>query len=213
MNKAFVVGGLLLALLVPSALAGSAKTQASGVLCVELQGNADTRFDVKRRPGTKCGRGEDKVVLPRGLRGPRGPRGPAGQQGARGPAGPQGATGPQGPAGPAGPKGDTGPQGPAGPQGPPGPAAPTATISTDAATYTAGATVTFTGQDWRNCATYKIDLFGAGGFTVASGTVPATGVITGTFTAPNTAGEYLLNAFEPAGPPVCHTFTTFTVTP
>ena len=117
MNKTLVVAsGLLLALLVPSAFAGSQRTHA-GVLCVELQGNADTRYDVKRRPGTKCKRGEDKVDLPRGLRGPRGPRGPAG---ARGPAGPAGSTGAQGPAGPAGAqgaqgaKGDTGPPGPAG---------------------------------------------------------------------------------------------------
>ena len=74
MNKMLVVGGLFLALLVPSAFGGSQRTQAT-VLCVELHGNPETRFDVKRRPGSKCPRGEDKVTLPRGLRGPRGPSG------------------------------------------------------------------------------------------------------------------------------------------
>ena len=74
MNKALVVGGLLLALLVPTAFAGSQASQAT-VLCVELQGNADTRYDVKARSSGKCARGERTVALPRGLRGPRGPRG------------------------------------------------------------------------------------------------------------------------------------------
>jgi Collagen triple helix repeat (20 copies) len=110
MNKLFIVGGLLLALLVPSAFAGSQSSQAT-VLCVELQGDADTKYDVKRRNGTKCARGEDKVELPRGLRGPRGPRGLRGPAGAQGPAGTQGPAGSAGPAGAAGP---TGPQGPAG---------------------------------------------------------------------------------------------------
>ncbi len=64
---------------------GSQSPQAT-VLCVELRGNADTRFDVKARSGGKCARGERTVALPRGLRGPRGPRGATG---ARGPAGPQ----------------------------------------------------------------------------------------------------------------------------
>jgi hypothetical protein len=111
MNKTLVVGGLLLALLVPPALAGSARTQARVVLCVELHGNAQTRYDVKHRPGNKCVAGEQRVTLPRGLRGLRGPRGPAG---ARGPAGPTGATGATGAAGQPGPKGATGPQGPPG---------------------------------------------------------------------------------------------------
>jgi hypothetical protein len=122
MNKTLVVGGLLLALLVPAAFAGSQRTQAS-VLCVELHGDADTRFDVKRRPGSRCARGEDRVTLPRGLRGLRGPRGPAGARGPagpQGPAGPAGAAGARGVAGPAGPAGPPGPQGETGPQGPPG---------------------------------------------------------------------------------------------
>ncbi len=122
MNKTFIVSGLFLALLVPAAFAGSQRTQAS-VLCVELHGDADTRFDVKRRPGSKCARGEDRVALPRGLKGPRGPRGPAGARGPggpQGPAGPAGAAGARGTTGAAGPAGAQGPQGETGPQGPPG---------------------------------------------------------------------------------------------
>jgi Collagen triple helix repeat (20 copies) len=114
MNKMLLASGLLLALLVPSAFAGSERSQA-GVLCVELRGDADTRFDVKRRPGSRCARGEDRVELPRGVRGTtgrRGPPGPRGPAGAQGPAGPQGAAGPPGPAGPAGAKGDKGDTGP-----------------------------------------------------------------------------------------------------
>jgi hypothetical protein len=53
MNKTLIVGGLILALLVPSAFAGSQRTQAS-VLCVELRGNADTRRDVKLRNASTC---------------------------------------------------------------------------------------------------------------------------------------------------------------
>jgi len=89
--KTLVVSGLLLVLLVPSAFAGSQGAQKAVVLCVELQGDADTKYDVKRRNGTKCARGEEKVELPRGLRGPRGPRGPAGAQGIAGAQGPAGA--------------------------------------------------------------------------------------------------------------------------
>ena len=117
MNKAFLVVALTLVLLVPSAIAGSQRTQAS-VLCVELTGDAETRRDVKLRNGSRCAAGERKIVLPRGLRGPAGatgPRGPAGTQGARGPAGPQGSAGPAGAAGPAGQVGPPGPPGPAGP--------------------------------------------------------------------------------------------------
>ncbi len=103
MTKTLVVGGLLLALLVPAAFAGSQRTQAI-VLCIELRGDADTRRDVKARNGSKCKAGEQKVTLPRGTRGLRG------------------APGPVGPVGPDGPAGATGP---AGSQGPPGAAAPT----------------------------------------------------------------------------------------
>jgi Collagen triple helix repeat (20 copies) len=113
MNKMLFVGGLLLALLVPSAFAGSQSTQGlqraqAGNLCVELRGDAETRRDVKYRTGS-CKAGEQRVKLPRGLKGARGAPGPAG---------------PQGPAGVAGAPGPAGKQGPAGPQGPPGTPAP-----------------------------------------------------------------------------------------
>ena len=130
MNKAFLVGVLTLVLLVPSAIAGSQRTQAS-VLCVELTGNAETRRDVKLRNGSKCAAGEQKLNI-QGARGQRGARGPAGPQGARGPAGPQGSAGPAGPQGSAGPTGAAGPAGPkgeVGPQGPQGlPGTPAATL-------------------------------------------------------------------------------------
>ncbi len=116
MNKAFLVGVLTLVLLVPSAIAGSQRTQAS-VLCVELTGNAETRRDVKLRNGSSCAAGERKIDLPRGV---KGQRGPAGAPGARGPAGPQGSAGPAGPAGLAGQAGPPGAPGQAGPPGPPG---------------------------------------------------------------------------------------------
>src|SRR5580765_1949329 len=121
MNKMIVVGGLLLALLVPSAFAGSQRTQAT-VLCVELHGNADTRYDVKRRPGSKCARGEDKVKLPAGAQGPGGPQGPAG------------------PAGPSGAKGDPGAPGPAGATGSQGPTGGTGVAGTNGAKGATGAT-------------------------------------------------------------------------
>jgi Collagen triple helix repeat (20 copies) len=105
MNKTAVVGGLILALLVPSAFAGSQRTHAAGFLCVELRGDPDTIRDVKYRKGP-CKAGEQRVKLPRGLRGPRGVRG---------------ATGPAVPAGPAGARGAVGPAGPPGAIGPPGP--------------------------------------------------------------------------------------------
>jgi hypothetical protein len=101
MTKTLVVGGLLLALLVPAAFAGSQRTQAI-VLCIELRGDADTRRDVKARNSSKCKAGEQKVALPRGSRGRQGPAGPAG------PAGPPGAGAP-GPAGPPGPAGTPAP--------------------------------------------------------------------------------------------------------
>jgi hypothetical protein len=64
-NKALVVGGLLLALLVPSAFASSQKTQGSqraqaSVLCVELRGDAETRCDGKFRTGSSCKAGEQR---------------------------------------------------------------------------------------------------------------------------------------------------------
>ncbi len=98
MTKTLVVGGLLLALLVPAAFAGSQRTQAV-VLCIELRGDADTRRDVKARNSSKCKAGEQKVALPRGSRGRQGPAGPAGPPGAAGPPEPPGQLGQQGPPG------------------------------------------------------------------------------------------------------------------
>jgi hypothetical protein len=98
--KTLAASALLLVLLIPSAFAGSQRSQAKAkVLCVELGGSKETKRDVKFRNSSSCKAGEQKIALPRGL---RGPRGPAGQQGPAGPAGP---------AGPQGPKGDTGPPG------------------------------------------------------------------------------------------------------
>lgn len=94
--KTLAAGALLLVLLIPSAFAGSQRTHAAKVLCVELRGNKETIRDVKFRNTSKCKAGEQKIALPRGLRGPRGPAG------APGPAGATGAAGPPGPPGPAG---------------------------------------------------------------------------------------------------------------
>jgi hypothetical protein len=88
------------------------------------------------------------------------------------------------------------------------------TITTDAPTYAAGATVTYTGTAWNNCTNVKIDVFGPGGSTIATGITPdAAGAFTGTFPAPTSASEYLLNAQSPGGPPECNAFTTFAVMP
>ena len=73
--KTLAVGALLLVLLIPSAFAGSQRTHAGKVLCVELRGNKETIRDVKFRNTSKCKRGEQKIALPRGLRGPAGPAG------------------------------------------------------------------------------------------------------------------------------------------
>jgi hypothetical protein len=125
--KTLAVGALLLVLLIPSAFAGSQRTHAGKVLCVELRGNKETVRDVKFRNTSKCKRGEQKIALPRGLRGPRGPQGPAGAQGT---------AGAPGPAGPAGAKGDT---------GPPGPSAPGVVV-----THSAGPDSSHCGGDWAN---------------------------------------------------------------
>jgi len=91
--KTLAVSALLLVLLIPSAFAGSQRTHAGKVLCVELRGNAETKRDVKFRNTSTCKAGEQKIALPRGLRGPRGPQGPAGAPGPAGPAGPPGPPG------------------------------------------------------------------------------------------------------------------------
>ena len=97
--KTLAVGALLLVLLIPSAFAGSQRIHAGKILCVELRGNLETRRDVKYRTSSSCKAHEQKIALPRGLKGPRGPQGPAGAQGT---------AGAPGPAGPAGAKGDRG---------------------------------------------------------------------------------------------------------
>jgi hypothetical protein len=57
----------------------------------------------------------------------------------------------------------------------------------------------------------KLDTFGQGGFTVASGITPAApgGTFTATFTGPSATGEYLLVA-QGVGTN-CHALTIFTV--
>ena len=98
--KTLAVGGLLLVLLIPSAFAGAQSSSKGKVLCVELRGDADTIRDVKYRATSKCKAGEQKVALPRGLKGPRGRQGPAGPPGAsRGPRDPPGRREPQDAAG------------------------------------------------------------------------------------------------------------------
>jgi hypothetical protein len=112
-----------------------------------------------------------------------------------------------------GPEGPPGPAGPAGPAGPPGPPATVIrAVTTDKTTYTTGATVTVAGTGWNNCSNVRIDIFGNGGSTVASGITPVNGAFTATFTAPATAGENLLNAESVGGAPDCHAQTMFTVT-
>ena len=106
--------------------------------------------------------------------------------------------------------GPAGAQGPTGPAGPAGQAAPT--LTTDTLTYAPGATVTYAGVNWTNCTNVKLDSFGQGGFTVASGITPTApgGTFTATFTAPSASGEYLLVA-QGAGTGNCHALTIFTV--
>ncbi len=94
--KTLAVGALLLVLLIPSAFAGSQRTHAGRSSGVETRGNKETIRDVKFRNTSKCKRGEQKIALPRGLKGPRRPRGPAGPQGAAGAAGAAGAKGDKG---------------------------------------------------------------------------------------------------------------------
>jgi hypothetical protein len=107
-----------------------------------------------------------------------------------------------------GPEGPPGPAGPAGPAGPSGQATPT--LTTDTLTYAPGATVTYAGVNWTNCTNVKLDTFGQGGFTVASGITPAAaGTFTGTFAGPSATGEYLLVA-QGVGTN-CHALTIFTV--
>jgi hypothetical protein len=96
----------------------------------------------------------------------------------------------------------------------PAPAVPPAlpTITTDAPSYAAGATVTISGAGWSNCTAIKVDVFGLGGATVGTGITPAAdGTITvPTFAAPDVAGEYQVFA-QGSGDSECQALTTFTV--
>jgi hypothetical protein len=70
----------------------------------------------------------------------------------------------------------------------------TPSITTDAGQYFSGETVTYTGSNWTGCNVLNIDLFGPSGFTVATGVTPVNGSFTGTFTAPEIDGHYILSA-------------------
>jgi hypothetical protein len=86
------------------------------------------------------------------------------------------------------------------------------TITTDATTYMHGATVTYTGTGWTGCTSIKIDLFGPGGFTVATGVTPVNGSFSGHFTTPAIANsEDILLASGTPKPP-CSDLTVFAVT-
>jgi hypothetical protein len=109
--------------------------------------------------------------------------------------------------------GTQGPQGPQGPPGPPGPQGPsTAFFITDARTYAPGATVTYVGKGWNGCTSVKIDLYGPGGFTVATGIMPVDGFFTGTFTAPSIVSSQSLLFAEGTPDPPCQALTVFSVT-
>jgi hypothetical protein len=101
-----------------------------------------------------------------------------------------------------------------GPPGPPGPTNPT--ITTDTLTYVhSSGNVTYAGANWNNCTNIKLDLFGTGGSTVATGIAPGIGgTFTGNFPVPATAGEDLLVASGTASVAgaVCNAVTIFTVT-
>ena len=113
-------------------------------------------------------------------------------------------------AGTQGPPGTQGPQGPPGPPGPQGP--PTALLITDALSYAMGATITYTGAGWTGCTSVKVDLFGPGGFTVATGIMPVNGFFTGTFTAPSVVSSQNLLLAQGTPDPPCQAMTVFAVT-
>jgi hypothetical protein len=98
--------------------------------------------------------GVDGAVGPQGPAGPAGANGLDGATGPQGPAGPvganglDGATGPQGPAGPAGANGLDGATGSAGPQGPEGPVGPQGPAGLPGPTYSAGAGLALSGDQF-----------------------------------------------------------------
>jgi hypothetical protein len=85
-------------------------------------------------------------------------------------------------------------------------------LTTNAAQYAPGATVTFTGRNWpASCTAIKVDVFGPSGVTVATGITPVNGSFTGTFTAPAVAGSYILVA-QSQTVLQCDAFAPFVVT-
>jgi hypothetical protein len=71
----------------------------------------------------------------------------------------------------------------------------TPAVTTDAAQYLAGTTVTYTGTGWTGCTSIELDVFGPGGSTAATGITPtAGGSFTGTFTAGTTLTTYTITA-------------------
>ena len=97
------------------------------------------------------------------------------------------------------------------------PVPPTVTpsITTNATEYHPGDPVTYTGTGWTGCDSLRVNLFGSGGFTVATGITPAAdGSFSGTFTAPNFIDNYFLIADTSlAGFPQCRSFTAFNIVP
>jgi hypothetical protein len=85
-------------------------------------------------------------------------------------------------------------------------------LTTDGLSYSPGATVTYTGTGWNGCTSITVDLFGPGGFTVASGIMPANGSFAGTFRAPAIAGAEDILLAQGTPTPPCHAFTVLAVT-
>jgi hypothetical protein len=84
-------------------------------------------------------------------------------------------------------------------------------LTTDAASYLPGGTVTYTGNNWpAACTSINLDVIGPGGSTVATGVAPTSGTFTGTFTAPTTAGPLILMA-QSQTVPSCDAIATFIV--
>jgi hypothetical protein len=82
-------------------------------------------------------------------------------------------------------------------------------LTTDAASYLPGATVTYTGNNWpAACTSVNLDVIGPGGSTVATGVTPTSGTFTGTFAAPTTAGPLILVA-QSQTVPRCDAFASF----
>ena len=85
-------------------------------------------------------------------------------------------------------------------------------LTTDGLSYSPGATVTYTGTGWNGCTSIKVNLFGPGGFTVATNITPVAGQFTGSFTAPALAGTEDILIAEGTPNPPCHALTVLAVT-